>query len=349
MNPDDIWDVMVVAHELGHNFGSEHTHCYAPPLDHCYNAEPGCWGGAESLPSGGGTIMSYCHQLPGGLSNVSLTFGTTVSQVLRNGAENGVCIGPPCGDGLLDPEEECDDGNNVTGYCCWASCTAVPEGNACDDGVVCTWGDHCTAGVCAGSPVADGSPCDDGSLCTVDGCESGACVGVPEPAAVCKAPTLPFKSQLTMKNKLPDQADQVVWKWTKGAATTLADFGLPYVSDSYELCVYDATPSVLFHGHFPAAGTCAGLACWKTLPGKGYLYKDKDRTPDGMEKLQLVAGAAGSAKISLKGKAERLEMPTLGALSLPLTVQFRGGGQCWGASFSTPLASTSEQFKAKSD
>jgi len=42
-------------------------------------------------------------------------------------------------------------------------------------------------------------------------------------------------------------------------------------------------------------------------------------------------------------------MPTLGALPLPITVQLRGAGQCWGATFSTSLASTTEQFKAKSD
>jgi len=349
MNPDDIWDVMVVAHELGHNFGSEHTHCYVPPLDNCYNEESGCYNGPESLPPGGGTIMSYCHLLPGGLSNVNLTFGTTVSNVLRTGAENGVCIGPPCGDGLLDPGEDCDDGNNVNGDCCSASCTAEPDGGTCDDGEDCTSGDQCAAGACVGASVTDGSPCDDGSACTADACQSGACVGVPTPAAICKAPTLPLKSQLTIKNKFPEKGDQVVWKWTKGAATTVAEFGFPTVSDSYELCVYDATSDVIFHGHVPASGTCAGVACWKTLPGKGYNYKDKNRTPDGMEKLQLIAGVAGSAKVSAKGKGELLVMPTLGALPLPITVQLRGAGQCWGATFSTSLASTTEQFKAKSD
>ncbi len=56
------WASTLIGHELGHNLGSEHTHCYSPPIDNCYNGESGCYTGTTSCPSGGrGTIMSYCH------------------------------------------------------------------------------------------------------------------------------------------------------------------------------------------------------------------------------------------------------------------------------------------------
>lgn len=83
-----VWDVYVVLHEIGHNFASPHTHDYcniggsSQPVDRCFS---GCAGSGQGLPScssppphfdgGAGTIMSYCHLLTGGYSNISLTFG----------------------------------------------------------------------------------------------------------------------------------------------------------------------------------------------------------------------------------------------------------------------------------
>ena len=81
-NPAAVWDIFVTTHELGHNFGSTHTHCFNPPVDGCFNQDAGCFAGAESLPSGCpgagqgcGTIMSYCHLQAGGGSNIALTYG----------------------------------------------------------------------------------------------------------------------------------------------------------------------------------------------------------------------------------------------------------------------------------
>ena len=86
-SPTVVWDIDAVAHEIGHNFNSPHSHCYAniggnqSPIDQCYSGEQGCYSGTTSLPgpSGGasGTIMSYCHLLSPGMSNIKLTFGNT--------------------------------------------------------------------------------------------------------------------------------------------------------------------------------------------------------------------------------------------------------------------------------
>ena len=89
--PDLIWDPLVIAHELGHNFGSPHSHCYSPPLDQCYNRESGCYSGPVVATHG--TIMSYCHLNSGGLGNMDLLFGGT-APTIRDGADRAVCLLP---------------------------------------------------------------------------------------------------------------------------------------------------------------------------------------------------------------------------------------------------------------
>ena len=73
------WNLQVVAHELGHNFGSNHTHwCGWPggPIDNCYNLEGSCGGYTDNPTAQTGTIMSYCHAVAGG--SVNLEFHPTV-------------------------------------------------------------------------------------------------------------------------------------------------------------------------------------------------------------------------------------------------------------------------------
>jgi hypothetical protein len=75
------WDVMVVAHEQGHNLGTGHTHdlgSYNPIVDGCGSSPQDCSNANQ------GTIMSYCHTCSGGMSNIRLTFGTRVSEAVRS-------------------------------------------------------------------------------------------------------------------------------------------------------------------------------------------------------------------------------------------------------------------------
>jgi hypothetical protein len=117
-SPTVVWDIMGVSHEIGHNFNSPHTHCYnniggsSSPVDQCRSGESGCYSGTQSLPGpvgvGSGTIMSYCHLLSGGYSNISLKFGTNhpygvmpgrvpsrmSSYVAAVAASNPACLAP---------------------------------------------------------------------------------------------------------------------------------------------------------------------------------------------------------------------------------------------------------------
>ena len=69
-NNGQNWDMYVVSHELGHNFGAPHTHNYNPPLDGCGSSPADCTAADQDI----GTIMSYCHLCSGGVSNIKLKF-----------------------------------------------------------------------------------------------------------------------------------------------------------------------------------------------------------------------------------------------------------------------------------
>ena len=83
------WNLDVVSHELGHNFGANHTHWCGWPdgaIDNCASAEGGCSNGPAV---GSGTIMSYCHTTSTGKT---LVFHPLVeTYALEPGIEGASC------------------------------------------------------------------------------------------------------------------------------------------------------------------------------------------------------------------------------------------------------------------
>jgi len=59
-----------------------------------------------------------------------------------------------CGDNIVGPSEDCDDGNTNNGDCCSATCDFESPGSSCSDQSACTVDDVCDgAGVCSGDPI----------------------------------------------------------------------------------------------------------------------------------------------------------------------------------------------------
>ncbi len=93
--PTYSWSVMVIAHELGHLLGSQHTHACVwngnnTAIDGCPGyTEGGC--GNPGTPSNGGTIMSYCHLNQVGI-NFSNGFGAQPGALMRNRITAATCL-----------------------------------------------------------------------------------------------------------------------------------------------------------------------------------------------------------------------------------------------------------------
>jgi hypothetical protein len=168
--------------------------------------------------------------------------------------------------------------------------------------------------------------------------------------ADCRQPTDAGKSKLILKDKSPDEGDILIWKWTKGAATAKPELGDPTGDDGYALCIYE-DDALVIGLEVPGGQTCNGNACWKDIPA-GFSYRDKELTPDGVLSAKLLAGTAGQAKIKLKAKGTRIEMPDLSQLTGVLDVQLQRDGNplCWGATFTPPFKKAESDFlKAASD
>jgi hypothetical protein len=111
-------DAQLVAHEVGHNFGSMHTHCYLDPtpIDMCYSGESGCYSGPTSCPAPQtingvanvrGTLMSYCHLLSD--CSASAVFHPRTVAILDPivASKVGVCVFPAAG---ANPKEASPSG-----------------------------------------------------------------------------------------------------------------------------------------------------------------------------------------------------------------------------------------------
>ncbi|HSB63046.1 MAG TPA: M12 family metallo-peptidase, partial [Thermoanaerobaculia bacterium] len=98
-------DTLIVGHEIGHNLGSPHTHCYADPKpDTCYAAETSssnCFSGTPGCPTpqtingynATGTIMSYCQISPCNSVSTLVFHPSTISRYVGSTLDAGASSG----------------------------------------------------------------------------------------------------------------------------------------------------------------------------------------------------------------------------------------------------------------
>jgi len=102
---------------------------------------PGCIAGeADGCPSTecsvGSCDLGRCLSEP-------VADGTTCTDGVCRG---GVCTDPLCGNGSVDGEEACDDGNRIDGDGCDNDCSPSCEGDDdCRDGILCNGAESCEA------------------------------------------------------------------------------------------------------------------------------------------------------------------------------------------------------------
>ncbi len=282
---------------------------------------------------------------------------------------------PVCGDGIRDANEQCDDGNQVSGDGCSAACVLESCGNGrIDSGEACDAGpmnglDQCCSTTCQLVDADDDGICDRDDLCPADADNDsdgdGYCVGLAfrppllgggDPCSRLPGTAGWIKPRVAL-SKLdgPAGARKLVTKGafiipTGGPPTDPVAFGLHLrLVDQRRALVYDAR---IPGGAFLAQGVASG---WKAsgVPPAKWVFLDKVRTSDtfgGVTKIVLTRASSsvpGLIKIAVIAPATSVEIapgsePVTASIELNPAAVPSGGSpgvdQCADAVFSAPPA-----------
>jgi hypothetical protein len=164
-------------------------------------------------------------------------------------------------------------------------------------------------------------------------------------------------AKLTFKGKARGREKLSLTLKKFAAPTTRADFGDPVAGDTrYEICLYDEAGALAGGLGVARAGDACGpkqKPCWKAKGAAGWAYKNAEASPSGVRSMQLVAGAAGKGKLTLKAanSAKKLQTalpasigPALaGATSVRVQVK-SSDAQCFEATLETIKKAESTLF-----
>ncbi len=234
---------------------------------------------------------------------------------------------PRCGDGFLDPGEQCDDGNRVNGDGCSSTCTlescgngVVDAGEACDHGAL-NGSDECCAADCTIVDTDHDGICDRDDSCPADADNDsdndGFCVGLgfkpPKLGGGDPCSRLPgslawIKPHLVLRKlDAPPGGQKLAFK----GAFTIPSGRPPIAPDTYgvHFRILDQAQRLVVDEHvpgglFPIADRKIG---WKVSgsPPTKWTYTDRANDPaaqNGITKIIVSTAQANVVKVAVSGR-----------------------------------------------
>ncbi len=198
----------------------------------------------------------------------------------------------------------------------------------------------------------------DGALTTASGADLGTAATALGQACTLTAPCPPAprpgcrsaeRSKILLR-RLPNRTpngDALAWSWTRGAATTTADFGDPSASVDYAVCVYAGAPgdeALVYESGVPAS------SLWTSRP-RGFRYADRRGGERGVRRVVLKSGAAGKSEVTVRANGAGYAATAFAGITAPVTAQLAdlSSGTCFASVFGTSDVQTSDDrlFKAR--
>ena len=282
--------------------------------------------------SGSETDSSGCPALPGSCCLPPQSRAITGTRV----TPTVTC----CGNGIVEPGEQCDTPPNGNESCCSSTCSYASAGHFCGADDACHPKECDGAGTCANAAPADCGACH--TCDPVDGCVAA----IRNDCRVGGSGT-----RVSVRRATLSSSPVLDWTWREGSSpeTMLADLGDPLTTTSYEFCVftYDLIPAGFprYAALIAPDTDCADRSCWRAR-GEGFRYRGAG-TPSGVRSVTLRARSARRSLLKMKGKDVSLFPPLTEPVVVQLSARDGDPSRCWSNAFTGASENSSEKYVAE--